>query len=82
MRWTLELGSLPTVRSRYSARPPSGSLLPASSATNAGRSAVSVGDVQVDGTPVTPKALSLSMHFTARSRKMSSVLFRVVVPGT
>ena len=39
--------------------------------------------VHVDGTVfVTPNGLSSSMHLTARSRKMSSVAARVVVPGT
>ena len=49
---------------------------------NAGWFAVSVAEVQALGTPfVSANGLSLSMHFSARSRKMSSVAAFVVVPG-
>jgi len=85
MRWTFDDGSLPTRRSRYRLRPPSDDVSPVSSATNAGRSAVSVGETQVVGSPpasgVSVYGDSLSMHLVARSRKMSSVLLRVSVPG-
>jgi hypothetical protein len=78
-------GSSPIRRLRYPPSPPSGDPSPCSIATKAGWSDDSLAleqSVEPMTIGVVPYGDCVSMHFVARSRKMSSFAARVTVPGT